>query len=151
MPTPFQLVLGVAALVGLGVLLLLGRRLARAFVAYRGTRVVVCPENREMVAVAVDAGHAALSASQGHPDLRLESCTRWPEKAGCGQECLKQIEAQPMDCLVRTQVDRWYADKACVICGKALGAVDWSSQPVEGVAVDALDEVEKVTLKGINW
>ena len=59
MPTPFQLVLGVAVLVGLGVLFLFGRRLARAFVAYRGTRVVVCPENREMVAVAVDAGHAA--------------------------------------------------------------------------------------------
>ncbi len=102
MPTPFQLVLGVAVLVGLGVLFVFGRRLAGAWAKYRGTRVVVCPENREMVAVHVDAGHAAFSASQGHPDLRLESCTRWPEKAGCGQECLGQIESAPEACLLRT-------------------------------------------------
>ncbi len=60
-----------------------------AWLRYRDTRVVVCPENREMVAVEVDAAHAAWSASQGRPDLRLEDCTRWPEKAGCGQECLE--------------------------------------------------------------
>ena len=41
MLTPFQLVLGVAALVGLGVLFLFGRRLAGAWARYRGTRVVV--------------------------------------------------------------------------------------------------------------
>ena len=112
MPTPFQLVLGVAVLVGLGVLFVFGRRLARAFLAYRGTRVVVCPENREMVAVQVDAGHAALSASQGRPDLRLESCTRWPEKAGCGQECLGQIESAPEACLLRNILGDWYQGKS---------------------------------------
>ena len=72
-------------------------------------------------------GHAAFTAAGGHEHLRLDSCSRWPEKAGCGQECLKQIETQPMDCLVRTQVSRWYADKTCAICGKALGVVDWAS------------------------
>ena len=114
MPTPFQLVLGVAVLVGLGVLVLFGRRLLGAFLEYRGTRVVVCPENREMVAVTVDAGHAAFTAPQGRPDLRLEACTRWPEKAGCGQECLGQIESAPEACLLRNILGDWYQGRRCV-------------------------------------
>jgi hypothetical protein len=98
----------------------------REYFRMRGVRVVACPENEQTVAVRVDAGHAALTAAGGHERLRLESCTRWPEKAACGQECLKQIEAQPMDCLVRTQVSRWYTDKTCALCGQALGMVDWT-------------------------
>jgi hypothetical protein len=125
MPSSFPLVLGLALLVGLGVLVLFGRRLAGAFLRYRGTRVVVCPENREMVAVEVDAAHAARSATQGHPDLRLESCTRWPEKAGCGQECLGQIESAPEACLLRTILGDWYQGKSCAFCGRSFHALHW--------------------------
>jgi hypothetical protein len=125
MPTPFQLVLGVAVLVGLGVLFVFGRRLAGAWMKYRGTRVVVCPENREMVAVKVDAGHAAFSAPRGRPDLRLESCTRWPEKAGCGQECLGQIESAPEACLLRNILADWYQGKSCAFCGRSFHAIHW--------------------------
>ena len=125
MPTPFQLVLGVAVLVGLGVLFVFMRRLTGAFLEYRGTRVVVCPENREMVAVHVDAGHAARSAPRGRPDLRLESCTRWPEKAGCGQECLGQIEAAPQACLLRNILGDWYLGKSCALCGRSFRAIHW--------------------------
>jgi hypothetical protein len=102
------------------------RKPIREYFAVRGDRVVTCPENEQVVAVRVDAAHAAVTAAGGREQLRLESCTRWPEKAGCGQECLRQIEAQPADCLVRTQVTRWYTDKACAYCGKALGLVDWT-------------------------
>jgi hypothetical protein len=99
--------------------------LVRKYLAARGDRVVSCPDNGQPVAVRVDATHAAMTAAGTPHHLRLESCTRWPEKAGCGQECLTQIEAQPVDCLVRTQVTRWYEDKACVLCGKECGQVDW--------------------------
>ena len=102
------------------------RRSVREYFRMRGSRVVTCPENHETVAVQVDAGYAARTAAAGHERLRLESCTRWPEKAGCGQECLKQIEDQPLDCLVRTQVTHWYADKACALCGKSLRHVEWA-------------------------
>lgn len=64
-----------------------------AYLKYRGRMVVTCPETREQVGVRVDAKHAALTAAVGHPDLRLKSCTRWPEKRDCGQECLLQIVA----------------------------------------------------------
>jgi hypothetical protein len=125
MPTPFQLVLGVAALVGLGVLFVFGRRALTAWLKYRGPRVVECPENHEMVAVEVDAPHAAWSAPQGRPDLRLEDCTRWPEKAGCGQECLSQIEASPEGCRVRTILTDWYREKTCAFCGRTFGEIHW--------------------------
>jgi hypothetical protein len=125
MPTPFELVLGVAALVGLGVLILFGRRTLRAWLGYRGTRVVVCPENREVAAVEVDALHAAWSAPQGRPELRLEDCTRWPEKAGCGQDCLRQIESAPEACLVRTILSDWYRAKPCALCGRVFGEIRW--------------------------
>jgi hypothetical protein len=136
MPTPFELVLGVAVLVGLGVLFVFGRRLAGAFLRYRGTRVVVCPENREMVAVHVDAGHAALSAPQGRPELRLESCTRWPEKAGCGQECLGQIESAPQACLLRNILGDWYQGKSCAFCGRSFHAIHWHDHEPGLVAPD---------------
>ena len=136
MPTPFELVFGVAVLVGLGVLFVFGRRLAGAFLRYRGTRVVVCPECREMVAVKVDARHAAFSAPQGHPDLRLESCTRWPEKAGCGQECLGQIEAAPQACLLRNILGDWYQGKSCAFCGRSFHAIHWHDHAPGLVAPD---------------
>lgn len=125
MPTAFQLVLGVAALVGLGGLFLFVRRLVATWLAYRGTRIVVCPETREMVAVEVDARHAALSAPQGRPQLRLESCTRWPERRECGQECLGQVESAPEACLLRSILNDWYEGKACVFCGREFKAVEW--------------------------
>lgn len=116
----------VGALVIVAALYILLRNLVREYFAMRGDRVITCPENEQPAAVRVDATRAALSLAGGHEQLRLEQCSRWPEKAGCGQECLKQIEAAPMDCLVRTQVTRWYADKSCALCGKPLGHLDWA-------------------------
>jgi len=125
MPLPMAFLLGAFFLVGLGALYVFGRRLAVAWVRYRGARVVVCPENREIVAVEVDARHAAFSASQGRIDLRLDSCTRWPEKAGCGQECLGQIESAPEACLLRNILADWYQGKSCAFCGRAFHGVHW--------------------------
>lgn len=123
--TAFQTVLGVAVLVGAGSLLLLGRRLVRTWLRYRGTRVVVCPESREPVAVGVDVRHAALSASQGRLELRLDACSRWPERRGCGQECLGQIASAPEACLLRHMLEDWYREKDCAFCRRPFGALRW--------------------------
>lgn len=58
---------------------------------YRRRRVVTCPETGAATGVRVDARRVARSAWMGPLDLRLTSCTRWPERAGCGQECLGQL------------------------------------------------------------
>ena len=94
-----------------------------AYLKYRGARMVTCPETHEPVGVKVDAGHAALSAMVGQEELRLDSCTRWPERQNCGQECLSQIAEAPEDCLVRSLLVKWYAGKQCLYCEKPFEAV----------------------------
>ncbi len=63
-----------------------------AWRGYRGKRTVTCPETREPATVEVDAARVAASAWGGVPDVRLKDCSRWPERAGCGQDCLSQVE-----------------------------------------------------------
>jgi len=116
----------VAALILIAVCYFGLRNAVRAWWKFRGTRVITCPESSQAAAVQVDATYAGLTAGADAPVLRLSSCTRWPERAGCGQECLKQIEAAPADCLVRNILTRWYAEKDCVYCQKPLGEIDWT-------------------------
>ena len=58
---------------------------------YWGKRVVTCPETRDPAVVEVDAARVAASAWGGPPDIRLKDCSRWPEKADCGQDCLADV------------------------------------------------------------
>jgi hypothetical protein len=58
------------------------------FDAFRGTRSVNCPETHSPVAVRFDALRAAFTSLSGKPNLRLESCSRWPVRADCGQDCI---------------------------------------------------------------
>jgi hypothetical protein len=98
---------------------------ARTYFRYRGTRVVTCPETGMPAAVRVDGGRAAGSASIGELEVRLSACSRWPERNGCGQACLSQIEAAPADCVVRTMLVQWYQGADCAICGREIGEVHW--------------------------
>jgi hypothetical protein len=125
MPAAVPLAFAVAGLVGLGVLVVFGRRVGGAWLTYRGKRVVVCPENREMSAIDLDARHAAFTAAQGRPQLRLDGCTRWPEREACGQECLGQVESAPEACRLRSILDEWYRGKECVLCGRDFHAIQW--------------------------
>lgn len=101
-------------------------RLVRVWLKYRGDRVVTCPETRQTVGVALDVKHAAWSGLGHAPSLRLETCSRWPERQDCGQECLRQIEESPENCLVRTILTKWYEGRSCAICGKPIGEIHWA-------------------------
>ncbi len=90
----------------------------RAFFDYRGKRLITCPETHKTEAVNVDAKEAALGAFLSEPTLHLNQCSRWPEREDCGQECLKEIEADPENCLVWNIVSKWYEGKTCVLCHK---------------------------------
>jgi len=116
----------VAWIAGLMAFLLAGLWLLPVFRRYRGKRVITCPENRQPAAVDVDARHAAATSLVGHAELRLRDCSRWPEKADCGQECLRQVERDPGACLVRNLVEQWYDGKNCSLCGKPIGNVLWT-------------------------
>ncbi len=102
----------------------------RTWIRFRGVRVITCPENHESAAVKVDAFRAAeWAAIAGEAPLRLSKCSRWPEMAGCGQECLAQIESSPEACALQSIVTAWYDGKRCVSCQKEIGAIVWHERP----------------------
>src|SRR5262245_27661953 len=100
----------------------------RTYMKYGGKRIVTCPETKKPVAVEVDKRLAASTAIEGETRLRLESCTRWPERADCGRECVAQIEASPEGFLVRHILADWYAGRFCVFCRREFGRLHWGNQ-----------------------
>jgi hypothetical protein len=119
----------IGAILGLALFYVLGPMLGAELRKARGKRLVTCPETLRPTAVEVDAPHAAMSAALGHPDLRLSSCSRWPERQGCGQDCLRQIEEAPGGCLVRNLLARWYEGKRCAFCTHRFGPIQaWGHQ-----------------------
>jgi len=82
-----------------------------------GKRLITCPETHETAAIDINLFQ------------HMSDCTRWPEKAGCDQACLRDIEAAPNDCLVRRIVAEWYAGKRCAVCERAIGPVVWHERP----------------------
>jgi hypothetical protein len=91
---------------------------------YRGKRLITCPETQKPEAVEVAVRKGAVKSLFG-PELRLKDCTRWPERADCGQTCLSQVEEAPEDCLVTNIVARWYEGKPCAYCGKPFANLEW--------------------------
>jgi hypothetical protein len=98
---------------------------ARTWLKHRGTRVVTCPETKGPAAVRVDITHAAKTIAANDPALRVRSCSRWPEREKCGQQCLAEIAAAPAECLVRTTLVDWYRGSTCALCGRKIGEVHW--------------------------
>lgn len=91
-----------------------------SYVRMRGTRIVICPETERAAAVTVDAGHAALGAMREHADVKLATCSRWPERKECAQACTAQIEGNPKQTLAFEILKQWYAGKHCAVCRRAI-------------------------------
>jgi hypothetical protein len=91
---------------------------------YRGLRLVTCPETGEPAAVSADTRSAVRAALDGHSEVRLCECSRWPERAGCAQGCVAQLQGDPEQTKVSAIVERWYAGKKCAYCHKAILAGD---------------------------
>jgi hypothetical protein len=104
--------------------LIIGSALA-VYLKLRGTRLITCPETGKHAAVELDAKYAALVSPIGARRFRLSDCSRWPGRKDCGQDCLREIESSPEDCLVRTILTKWYKGKKCAFCGKAFGEINW--------------------------
>jgi hypothetical protein len=137
--------LGLFILLGVGLFAgIVLMRLAALLVKYRGKRVITCPETQRPAGVTLEARHAAFSGLAARPDLRLSDCSRWPERAGCGQGCLSQIEASPAGCLARNILVNWYEGKKCRSCGRSIGPIfQGGAQPAvftaNGVSVEWSD------------
>lgn len=58
---------------------------------YREPVCAICPENGEEVDISVDAAIAARSRLEGHEQLKISACSRWPEKSECDQACTPEV------------------------------------------------------------
>ena len=105
-----------AVLLVLAVLLVYLIIAVRTWLQVRGARLVVCPETQLPVAVRVDLGHAIASALREKPEVRLTSCSRWPERQDCDQPCTRQIEIAPAETDPRTIATHFFSMERCAIC-----------------------------------
>jgi hypothetical protein len=121
MRTHLILMIGLIAAGGLGLVISVA---ARHYFRFIGSRLVTCPETKRTAAVSLDASKAALQSLLGNPRFRLSQCSRWPERRDCEQECLRQIEKAPEDCLLKNIVGKWYAEKLCAYCQKPFESTD---------------------------
>ena len=65
-----------------------------AFYSYGGRESVTCPETGGTAEVGLDGGCAARSSVFGRLRLRVRSCSLWPERSGCAQDCLESLAAR---------------------------------------------------------
>ena len=110
----------------LGAVLVTGLPVAvslESYYANRGRKPAVCPDTGQPVEIEADDEYAFWSALRGQEHSRLKSCSRWPEKADCDQECLAQVNPSPEN--VDRLLTKWYAGKTCAICERELCASDW--------------------------
>jgi hypothetical protein len=125
-----------------------------AWWTYRGVHVIQCPETRKPAAVRVDTGHAALTVlTQDAADVQLASCSRWPERAGCDQACVPQIERDPAETRVETILADVFTGQRCAMCGAIISGVpaighkpafrapDGRTIPCDQIAPERIDEI----------
>lgn len=89
----------------------------------RGRKSVKCPDNGQPVDVEVDNEYAFQTSLRGLEHSRLQSCSRWPEKGECGQECLAQVDPSPEN--LERLLSKWSDGKGCAICTRAITPDDW--------------------------
>ena len=81
--------LGTIAAIGISyVLLPVG---LSVFADFRKPKEVICPENGAPAQVTVDATYAAMTSAVGMNSLRMDGCSRWPERGACNRSCLSQL------------------------------------------------------------
>ncbi len=80
----------ILAVVALGLLYVLMPLMADTFRRFRGPRVLTCPDTGGKAEVGIDASRAALTSAFGLPSLQVKSCSLWPEKEQCKQDCLTE-------------------------------------------------------------
>jgi hypothetical protein len=99
--------------------------LAVRYARFRAQRVVTCPDSQKPEVVRLDGWLATLTSLGRKPRLHLTECSHWPEKEGCAQTCLSQVEPAPHDCLLVTTVSKWFEGRICAVCRKPFDKVDW--------------------------
>jgi hypothetical protein len=148
----FTLALFILPLFLIGAFLVTGLPVALSlqnYFANRGRQSVTCPDSKQPADVTVDRKFAFWTALRGQEHSRLESCSRWPEKGDCGQECLAQVEPSPEN--IERLLTKWYEGKSCAICTRALTPADWRRSRLAVLNADNKPfELREMTLERLS-
>jgi len=88
METPLAILITATVLIGLSyVVLPFTHDVCRRF---RYGKIVICPDNHQLAEVKLHAGWAALTAIFHKPVLRVKSCSSWPIRKGCAENCVRE-------------------------------------------------------------
>lgn len=98
-------------------------RVSRRFLRFRGTRLILCPENSRLAAVELASWQISVAGLLGKALPRVRNCSRWPARAGCDEACVKQIGQAPAATRIETIVTEWCHDQSCRYCGAPLKKV----------------------------
>jgi hypothetical protein len=63
--------------------------LGKVYRRSRGEREITCPEANHFATIRLDARHAVAMHALGETDLRVKSCSLWPERRNCRQACVR--------------------------------------------------------------
>ena len=121
--TILLVIAGVVLIVGTLISLIMA---VRTYLKYPSKSLVTCPETGKAAAVHVDAGKAARDVLQGkRVRIHLNQCSCWPERRGCGQDCLSQIENDLKACSMWSIAQEWYRGRACAYCHQPIEKIQW--------------------------
>jgi hypothetical protein len=67
----------------------------RAYLRFRGPRMVICPETGSFAKIRVNATKAALSSISDGVEMKVTSCDRWPTNQECNQGCVDESAPAP--------------------------------------------------------
>jgi hypothetical protein len=93
MEYPILVILGVLAI---GIVTVVLPVALTTLADHREPKSLPCPETGLSATVQVDAGRAARAAIFGRVRMAVQNCSRWPERAACGQGCLSPLVEAPV-------------------------------------------------------
>ncbi len=76
------------AILAVGLLYVLVPLVVDTFRRFRSPRVLNCPETGGNAEIGIDASRAAFTSAFTSPSLQVKSCSLWPERERCKQDCL---------------------------------------------------------------
>jgi hypothetical protein len=81
-------------IVAAAVLIVIAPVVTTVYLRYRKRQTVRCPQTGTDATVEVDARHAARTAFPGPPDVRVKTCSHWPDLEGCDEACVRSQPAR---------------------------------------------------------
>jgi len=84
----------ITSIIAVALLYILLPLVTDTFLRFRGKKLPRCPVAGERAVVDLEALRAAITSAFGRVPLKARSCSLWPERKGCAQDCVHLPEIE---------------------------------------------------------